>query len=50
MADSLVTVTKSDIKAYINDHKEEFQVEESRDISYVEFEAPTLTVKNIKQV
>ena len=45
-----MTVTKSDIKAYINDHKEEFQVEESRDISYVEFrETPTLDdEKNIK--
>ena len=50
IADSLVTVSKSDIKAYINDHKEEFQVEESRDISYVEFrETPTLDdEKNIK--
>ena len=50
IADSLVTVTKSDIKAYINDHKEEFQVEESRDISYVEFrETATLDdEKNIK--
>ncbi len=33
--DSLVNVTKSDIQAYINQHKDEFEVEESRDIQYV---------------
>lgn len=50
VADSLVEVTKSDIKSYISEHKEEFQVEESRDISYVEFrETPTLDdEKNIQ--
>jgi parvulin-like peptidyl-prolyl isomerase len=33
--DSLVNVTKSDIEAYVNQHKDEFKVEESRDIQYV---------------
>lgn len=35
--DSTVTVTKSEIAAYIKDHKKQFEVEESRDIRYVEF-------------
>ncbi|MEY8850162.1 SurA N-terminal domain-containing protein [Psychroserpens sp. XS_ASV72] len=37
IADSLVEVTKSDINAYINKHKDKYEVEAMRDISYVEF-------------
>ncbi|NEV94416.1 peptidylprolyl isomerase [Psychroflexus sp. YR1-1] len=33
-----VEVTKSDIQSYINDHKERFQQEASRDLEYVAFE------------
>ena len=33
--DSLVKVTKSDIQAYINKHKDEYKSDESRDIEYV---------------
>ena len=33
--DSLVKVTKDDIQAYINKHKDEFKADESRDIKYV---------------
>lgn len=41
--DSLVEVTKADIKAYINKNKEQFEVEASRDIVFVEFkEEPSL--------
>ncbi|MGS2725238.1 peptidylprolyl isomerase [Psychroserpens sp. BH13MA-6] len=41
--DSLVEVTKSDIKAYINENKKKFEVEASRDIVFVEFkEEPSL--------
>lgn len=36
--DSSITVTKSDITAYINAHKEDFKQEESRDIQFVYFE------------
>jgi parvulin-like peptidyl-prolyl isomerase len=35
--DSSITVSKSDISAYINNNKKQFEVEASRDISYVEF-------------
>ncbi|MCB4799561.1 peptidylprolyl isomerase [Neotamlana laminarinivorans] len=35
--DSTVTVTKSEISAYIKDHEKQFQVEASRDIRFVEF-------------
>lgn len=35
--DSLVEVTKADIKAYINENKEQFEVEATRDIVFVEF-------------
>lgn len=38
VADSLITLKKSDIQSYINDHKDLFQVEASRDISYVKFD------------
>ncbi|WP_460217872.1 peptidylprolyl isomerase [Psychroserpens sp. MEBiC05023] len=41
--DSLVEVTKADIKAYINDNKKKFEVEASRDIVFVQFnEDPSL--------
>ncbi len=35
--DSLVEVTKADIKAYINENKEKYEVEATRDIVFVEF-------------
>ncbi len=35
--DSIVEVTKSDISDYIKDHKDEYEVEASRDIKFVEF-------------
>ncbi|WP_242131464.1 SurA N-terminal domain-containing protein [Aestuariivivens marinum] len=35
--DSTITVSKSDISAYIKSHKKQFEVEASRDIRYVEF-------------
>lgn len=35
--DSTVTVSKSDISTYINEHKKQYEVEASRDIRYVEF-------------
>ncbi|WP_242202242.1 peptidylprolyl isomerase [Aestuariivivens insulae] len=35
--DSTISVSKSDISAYIKDHKNQFEVEETRDIRYVEF-------------
>ncbi|MEW4923729.1 peptidylprolyl isomerase [Algibacter sp. 2305UL17-15] len=37
IADSTIAVSKSDIAAYIKAHKNEFEVEASRDIKYVEF-------------
>lgn len=37
IADSLVEVTKSDIKSYINAHEEKYKVDASREIAYVEF-------------
>lgn len=37
IADSLVTVSKSDIQSYINDHKDEYEAEASREVVYVEF-------------
>ncbi len=37
VADSLVSVSKSEISAYMNDHKKKFEVEASRDINFVEF-------------
>ncbi|WP_338732792.1 peptidylprolyl isomerase [Mangrovimonas cancribranchiae] len=36
--DSTVAVSKSEIKAYVQDHKKEFEVEETRDVRYVKFE------------
>lgn len=38
IADSLVTIKKSEIEAYIKDHEKEFKVDETRDITYVKFE------------
>lgn len=35
--DSLITLTTADYNAYIESHSNEFQVEESRDINYVNF-------------
>jgi len=47
IADSTVSVSKSDIAAYIKEHKNEFEVEASRDIKYVEFkEAATIEDEN----
>ena len=37
IADSLVEVTKEDIKAYMQLHADKYQVEASRDITFVEF-------------
>jgi peptidylprolyl isomerase/peptidyl-prolyl cis-trans isomerase D len=38
IADSLVKINKSEVQAYIESNKEEFKVEASRDISYVQFD------------
>jgi len=35
--DSLVNVTDSEMNAYLNDHKDQFQVEESRSIDFISF-------------
>lgn len=37
IADSIAKVSKSDISKYINAHKKDYEVEESRDIKFVEF-------------
>ena len=37
VADSLITITNSDYQNYINEHKNEFQVKEARNIKYVRF-------------
>ncbi|MEE3999739.1 peptidylprolyl isomerase [Tenacibaculum sp. FZY0031] len=37
IADSLVTLKKSDVQNYINQHQDAFQVEASRDINFVKF-------------
>jgi peptidyl-prolyl cis-trans isomerase D len=37
IADSLVDVTKADITKYISQHKDKYEVEATRDISFVEF-------------
>ena len=36
--DSTITITKSEIQTYINNHKEDFKQEEARDIQFVYFE------------
>ena len=42
IADSLVTLKKSDVENYINKHQDAYQVEASRDINFVKFTiAPT---------
>ncbi|WP_435255450.1 peptidylprolyl isomerase [Tenacibaculum sp. A30] len=42
IADSLITLKKSDVQNYINKHQDAFQVEASRDINFVKFAiAPT---------
>ncbi len=38
ISDSLVTITKSEVKAYIKANPSTFKVEESRDISFVKFD------------
>jgi parvulin-like peptidyl-prolyl isomerase len=35
--DSTITVTNNDVSKYVNDHKEEYQVDASRDIYFVDF-------------
>lgn len=37
IADSLIKVTKDDVSNYIEDHSSSYQVDESRDIRYVQF-------------
>ena len=37
IADSTITVTKSDISSYINKNKSQYEIDESRDIRFVEF-------------
>ncbi|MDC9721677.1 MAG: peptidylprolyl isomerase [Urechidicola sp.] len=37
VADSLITITNKDYQNYINEHKKEFEVDESRDLKYVKF-------------
>ncbi|MBV7269278.1 peptidylprolyl isomerase [Winogradskyella luteola] len=37
IADSLVEVSKSDVKAYMKDHKEKFKADANREVVYVEF-------------
>ncbi len=37
VADSLVKIKKSEVEAYINENASQFQVEDTRDISYVQF-------------
>ncbi|MBO3115727.1 SurA N-terminal domain-containing protein [Winogradskyella sp. DF17] len=37
IADSLVKVTKSDIKTYITDHEEKYKTDATREVVYVEF-------------
>ena len=38
IADSTITITKSEIQSYINNHKEDFKQDRSRDIQFVYFE------------
>lgn len=50
IADSLVKVSKSDVKEYIKDNEDEFKVDASRELVYVEFkeEASTADEDKIK--
>ena len=43
IADSLITLKKSDVKNYINNHQQEFKVEASRDINFVKFDIKPTT-------
>lgn len=38
ISDTLIKVSDSDIQSYINNHKKDFQVNETRDIQYVKFD------------
>tara|TARA_B110000046_G_scaffold167334_1_gene184911 strand:+ start:5680 stop:7770 length:2091 start_codon:yes stop_codon:yes gene_type:complete len=38
VADSLITIKKSEVEGYISNHENNFKVEASRDISYVKFD------------
>ena len=38
ISDSLITVSKDEIKAYVKSHSKDFKVDESRDIEYVMFD------------
>jgi parvulin-like peptidyl-prolyl isomerase len=51
IADSTVSVSKSEITAYINKHKKQYEVEATRDLQYVEFrEVATVEDENdVKQ-
>ncbi|WP_203257447.1 peptidylprolyl isomerase [Hyunsoonleella ulvae] len=50
IADSTIKVTKSDIEAYIKEHKSQFEVDASRDIKFVEFkETATVADENAIQ-
>lgn len=43
IADDLVVLNKNDVKNYIDDHKEDFKVDASRDIKFVKFDIkPTI--------
>jgi peptidylprolyl isomerase/peptidyl-prolyl cis-trans isomerase D len=47
IADSLVTVSKGDVEAYVSKNANNFKVDESRDISYVKFNIePTIDDEN----
>jgi peptidyl-prolyl cis-trans isomerase D len=50
ISDSLVEVSKSDISAYMNDHKDTYKADASREVVYVEFkeEASKEDEENIK--
>ncbi len=43
VADSLVRIKKSEVAAYIKDNENEFQVEATRDLSYVKFDITATT-------
>ncbi len=43
VADSLITIKKSEVEAYINKHKSDFEVDESRDIKFVKFDIKPTT-------
>ena len=43
IADSLIEVSKSDVEAYMEDHKDEYKAEVSREVIYVEFKEEAST-------